>query len=182
MKVKTLLYLALPVVVLWTLYVILKPQRAAESPLPPDGRPALLAPERVTPASPAPMTSERATSQSPAATAPEPATSASQVAKAPEADQGRVVTSSPNTFDIVVRGGVLISEQAPLKVRKGDEVTLRITTDRADEFHLHGYNLHVHLSPDRIATLQFTAKLTGRFGYELHKSGLELGALEVYPR
>ena len=41
---------------------------------------------------------------------------------------------------------------------------------------------HVQVLPDKTATLQFTAKLTGRFPYELHRSGLELGALEVFPQ
>jgi len=87
-----------------------------------------------------------------------------------------------NTLDIVVKGGRRISDQAILKVKKGEDVTLRITSDVADEFHLHGYNLHVVLLPDKMATLKFTAKLTGRFPFEFHKSGLELGALEVFPQ
>ena len=90
--------------------------------------------------------------------------------------------ATPNIYDIVVQGGRRISEPAVLKVHQGDDVKFRITSDVADEFHLHGYNLQVPVSPDRSAVLQFTAKLTGRFTYELHKSGLELGALEVYPK
>jgi hypothetical protein len=30
--------------------------------------------------------------------------------------------------------------------------------------------------------LNFVAKRTGRFGLELHRAELDLGALEVYPR
>jgi hypothetical protein len=85
-------------------------------------------------------------------------------------------------FDIVVQHGKRISGPAVLKVQQGDDVVLQVTTDTADELHLHGYNLLVKLVPNRAGTLHFTAKLTGRFTYELHKSDLELGALEVYPR
>ena len=91
-------------------------------------------------------------------------------------------SATPNVYDIVVQGGRRISEPAVLKVHQGDDVKIRITSDVADEFHLHGYNLHASVSPERSAVLQFTAKLTGRFTYELHKSGKELGALEVYPQ
>jgi hypothetical protein len=85
-------------------------------------------------------------------------------------------------FDIVLHRGKRVSGPAVLEVHQGDEVTLHITTDTADEFHLHGYNLLVQLLPNKTAALHFLAKLTGRFTYELHRSDLELGALEVYPR
>ncbi|SRR6266404_2065029 len=156
MKVKALLYVAFPVMVLGALYAVLKPQRAAES-------------TRVSPAPPALVAAEGAISASPAAATP-------------ATDEVRVHHARPNAFDIVVHGGRRISEPAILKVHQGDDVTLRITTDGAEEFHLHGYNLHTQLTPERTATLRFTAKLTGRFGYELHRSGLQLGALEVYPQ
>jgi plastocyanin len=87
-----------------------------------------------------------------------------------------------HVFDIVVQRGKRVSGPAVLKVSQGDEVTLHITADTADEFHLHGYNLIVQLLPNNTATMHVVAKLTGRFTYELHKSELELGALEVYPR
>jgi plastocyanin len=173
MKVKALLYVAFPVMVLGTLYAVLKPQRAAETTRVSAAPPALVAAAGATSASPAAAT--------PAATA-EGAASASPAAATPAADQVRVLHAKPNAFDIVVRGGRRISEPAILKVHQGDDVTFRISTDSADEFHLHGYNLHAQLTPERTATLRFTAKLTGRFGYELHRSGLEIGALEVYPQ
>jgi hypothetical protein len=87
-----------------------------------------------------------------------------------------------HVFDIVVLRGKRVSGPAVLKVSQGDEVTLHITADAADEFHLHGYNLIVQLLPNNTATMHVVAKLTGRFTYELHNLDLELGALEVYPR
>jgi plastocyanin len=87
-----------------------------------------------------------------------------------------------HVVDIVVHHGKRVSGPAVVKVQQGDEVTLHITSDAADEFHLHGYNLLVHLAPNRTATLHFAAKLAGRFTFELHKADVELGAVEVYPR
>ena len=91
-------------------------------------------------------------------------------------------SETSHVFDIVVQRGKRVKGPAVLKVSQGDEVTLHITADTADEFHLHGYNLIVQLQPNSTATMHIVAKLTGRFTYELHKSDLELGALEVYPR
>jgi heme/copper-type cytochrome/quinol oxidase subunit 2 len=97
------------------------------------------------------------------------------------------VSSSPasthaNVYDITVQHGRRTSEPGVIKVVQGDVVTLRLNSDTADEFHLHGYNLHANLAPGVPITLEFTAKLSGRFPFELHKSDLELGALEVYPK
>jgi hypothetical protein len=84
-------------------------------------------------------------------------------------------------FEIVVKEGRLVSGRRVLVVHRNDEVTMRITSDKADEFHLHGYNKIVELAPDHPATLTFKATLTGRFTSELHGTDLVLGARVVYP-
>jgi hypothetical protein len=96
---------------------------------------------------------------------------------APRATAGE----QPGVFDITVERGRLVSKRRVLVVHRDDDVTLHITVDKPDEFHLHGYNFLVKLTPGKMATLRFRANLTGRFTYELHKTELELGALEVYP-
>ena len=84
----------------------------------------------------------------------------------------------PNVFDIVVQNGRLETGGA-IRVRKGDDVTLHITTDAADEFHLDGYDLDTKVSPERSASLQFKASSAGRFAYQLRQSNQKLGVLEV---
>jgi hypothetical protein len=84
-------------------------------------------------------------------------------------------------FELTVAGGKLVSGPAVIQVAQGTEVTLRIRSDRADELHLHGYDLHARIDADEPAELTFTADKSGRFEYELHDSHLELGALEVRP-
>jgi hypothetical protein len=155
-KVKPLLYLVLAMALLGALYALVKPQSTVDLARPGAAKPAPADSQLATPATPAPVAQ-------------------------PTAPVG-VPDAKPDSFDIVVQRGRRVSEPAVLQVHQGDEVTLRITADVADELHLHGYNLRAKLLPDRTTTLQFKAKLTGRFTYELHKSGLELGALEVYPR
>ena len=69
-----------------------------------------------------------------------------------------------------------------IQVHEGERVQLQINSDRRDELHLHGYDLHARLAPGTTASVQFTADRSGRFPVELHKAHTELGALEVYPR
>src|SRR6202035_3458783 len=77
--------------------------------------------------------------------------------------------AKPNVFDIVVQNGKLETGGA-ISVRKGDDVTLHITTDVADEFHLDGYDLDAKISPERSASLNFRASSAGRFEYELRQT------------
>jgi hypothetical protein len=42
-------------------------------------------------------------------------------------------------------------------------LTLRLTSDRSAEVHMHGYDLEKEVSPDEETDLSFGANLTGRF-------------------
>jgi heme/copper-type cytochrome/quinol oxidase subunit 2 len=86
--------------------------------------------------------------------------------------------AKPNFFDIVVQKGKLETGGA-ISVRKGDDVTLHITSDAADEFHLDGYDLDAKVSPERSASLKFKASSAGRFEYEFRQINQKLGVLEV---
>jgi FtsP/CotA-like multicopper oxidase with cupredoxin domain len=88
----------------------------------------------------------------------------------------------PKVFELTVSGSKLTAGPDVIKVVVGDEVTLRVTADRADELHLHGYDLSLKLQPGVPAELHLLATRTGRFEYELHKAHVDLGALEVHPK
>lgn len=91
-------------------------------------------------------------------------------------------TTAPNTFELGIQGKKLVSGPATIKVNQGDEVTLKITSDEAEEFHVHAYDNSVELEPGKQATLTFNAKLSGRFPFELENSKTEVGVLEVQPK
>lgn len=118
--------------------------------------------------------------EAPAAVAPAAAPSAAPAAAAPVA--AAPVAPAPKVFELTVKGGKLASGPEALAVREGDEVILRITSDRADQLHLHGYDLELSLKAGEAAELRFTAARSGRFEYELHKAHADLGALEVQPK
>lgn len=67
------------------------------------------------------------------------------------------------------------------KVRLNDRVTLRVTSDVADEIHLHTYEKKADLSPGKTVEISFVANIAGVFEVELEKSGRQLLTLEVAP-
>jgi hypothetical protein len=54
-----------------------------------------------------------------------------------------------------------------------------VTSDVADEVHLHGYDIEKELSPGTPVTLQFDATIAGVFEVELHEAGTVLLRLQV---
>lgn len=83
---------------------------------------------------------------------------------------------------LVIKDKKLTSGPETIKVNQHDKVIMKITSDEAEEFHIHGYNKFVTLKPNEQAELSLIANLTGRFVFELEKSKTDLGALEVQPK
>ena len=75
-----------------------------------------------------------------------------------------------------------LREPKQVKMNQGDTLRLLVTSDEADELHVHGYDLHLPLKPGKTQVLSFVAAHTGRFPIELHRADVELVVLEVYPR
>ena len=96
-----------------------------------------------------------------------------------------VAGAEPRTIELALKDGRLPDTQRLVRVQQGDEVTLTWTTDRPYTLHLHGYELEATLTPDKPATVRFTAGATGRFPMEIHGPRGEertVGYLEVHPR
>lgn len=90
--------------------------------------------------------------------------------------------ANAKTFELVIRSKELAFGSSVIKVNEGDEVTLKITSDEEEELHIHAYDNFVELVPNEQATLTFMAKISGRFPFELEKSKVELGVIEVQPK
>lgn len=127
-------------------------------------------------------------SMKPATPSPNPVvTAASARVETPAADVAAAkpaapVAAEPRTLEWRVQNGRVQQAPASLAVQQGELLRLSITSDRADQLHLHGYDRALALKPGVPAVLELTADHSGRFDLELHHSGLELGALEVQPR
>jgi FtsP/CotA-like multicopper oxidase with cupredoxin domain len=94
--------------------------------------------------------------------------------------------AEPRVFELSIRGGELAEPTRVMRVRQGDDVTLRWTTDRPLTVHLHGYDLEQKLAPGKPVSMRLTARATGRFPIEVHAHGpggdRTIGYLEVHPR
>jgi len=96
------------------------------------------------------------------------------------------------TFDIRVERGRIPDNMRLIRVKQGDVVTLRWTTDRPLVVHLHGYDIEQRIAAGSVTELAFTAFATGRFPIHLHAPGegaaahanedAPLVTVEVYPR
>ncbi len=87
------------------------------------------------------------------------------------ADLGTVV-------DITVASGD-VTGGGRKKISLGDTVTLRVTSDVADEIHLHGYDIMVDVAAGETADLTFDATIPGVFEAELENEGIKLVELEI---
>jgi uncharacterized cupredoxin-like copper-binding protein len=96
-------------------------------------------------------------------------------------DSTTTTTTAPSgdVIEITVEGGKVVGGAQRHKAKLGDSVTLRVTSDVADEVHLHGYDKKVDVAPGYPAELTFTADIPGVFEVELEGKALPLGELEV---
>ena len=56
-----------------------------------------------------------------------------------------------------------------VEVATGDHVHLSVTSDHADEVHVHGYDIEKEVSAGGTVTIDFTAGIPGQFEVEAHK-------------
>lgn len=88
---------------------------------------------------------------------------------------------TPVTIRITVRDGRTVGGLARPKVKKGDRVVLVVTSDVADEVHLHGYDLSRDVAAGGRARIAFRATIPGRFEVELEERGIPIAELTVNP-
>ena len=85
----------------------------------------------------------------------------------------------PTEVRVVVENGVPKGGIFRQKVDKGDQVVLVVTSDVADEIHLHGYDLSRDVAAGGTARLRFTANVPDRFEVELESRGVQIADLTV---
>ncbi len=92
-------------------------------------------------------------------------------------------TTSPaaesQRIEVTVAGGEVSGDTGRVPVAAGTSVTLVVTSDAADEVHVHGYDLTTALQPGQPAELPFEATIPGVFEVELHEAGTVLLSLQV---
>ena len=101
-----------------------------------------------------------------------PTTPAATPSTSPSTAIGQVITVSFAQGKVVGPGG-------RVKVKKNSTVQISVTSDVADEVHLHGYDKSVDVAAGGTVVLNFKATLTGVFEVELEGKKQPLLKLQV---
>jgi hypothetical protein len=114
---------------------------------------------------------------------PEPTSSASAPAEAAPSESA-IPETTESPFDgtlikVDINGSKVAPRPSTHKIAKGEAVRIMVTSDKADELHVHGYDELLELKAGETAMLEFKADQSGRFEVETHDSGLLLFNLEV---
>lgn len=96
----------------------------------------------------------------------------------PGSQDGAPPVDADAVIEVTVSGGA-VEGGGRHQVALGDSVALVITSDVADEVHLHGYDLSTELVAGEPTVLTFDADIPGVFAAELHDSELQLVELEI---
>lgn len=128
-------------------------------------------------------TTELATTSTPATTVAAPTATTETATSRPATSTTTTVTTNSSTvadavIDVSVTGGT-VEGGGRVSVSLGEEVTIRVTTDTADEVHVHGYDLFADVAPGEPAEVTFVADIPGVFEVELESSHLPLLTLAV---
>jgi len=92
------------------------------------------------------------------------------------------------TFELRIERGQVPASMRRIRVKQGDVVKLRWSSDRPIALHLHGYDIEAKVAPGKVAEMTFAARATGRFSVEEHKPqssgshGAVIVRIEVHPR
>ncbi|GAA1840351.1 hypothetical protein GCM10009836_19610 [Pseudonocardia ailaonensis] len=83
------------------------------------------------------------------------------------------------TIAVSFARGKVSGETGRVPVARGETVELVVTSDVAEEAHLHGYDRAAQIPAGGTATIRLVADVPGVFAFELHHSGAELLSLRV---
>ncbi len=94
------------------------------------------------------------------------------------------------SFALALKAGELPKEQRTVKVKEGDSIELRWTSDQPVHLHLHGYDIERTVKPGEPASMSFKGSVAGRFSVDKvkgeskssHQHGGKVLYLEVHPK
>lgn len=82
---------------------------------------------------------------------------------------------------IVVRNGEPVGGIQELEFTAGEEVRFRVTSDQAEEIHVHGYDISQDVPAGGTIEFDFPAELEGIYEAELEELGVQIAELRINP-
>lgn len=89
--------------------------------------------------------------------------------------------SVPPSPRILVRGARPVSGIRKIQVKRGEPVRFTVSSDVADEIHVHGYDLKRDVPAGGSVTFKFPARIDGVFEIELEGRKQQIAELRVAP-
>jgi hypothetical protein len=88
-------------------------------------------------------------------------------------------SGGPTRINVTVQDGKVEPPNHRVELDSGSRVRLQVTSDHADEVHVHGYDLKKDLDAGQPGVISFKADQTGVFEVELEEEALQLVQLQV---
>ena len=98
------------------------------------------------------------------------------------APPGSTATTAPDAvrlIEVTYAGNQVAGGPQRATVRLGEKVRIRVTSDVADEVHVHTYDVRAAVAPGQPAQLDLVASIPGRHEVELEAKHRQLLVLEV---
>ena len=114
-----------------------------------------------------------------------PAPAGSPVASAPTSTASLPAVAAPTpspsvrVIDVSVAGGSVTGPGSRVEAALGEDLVIRVTSDMADEVHVHGYDERAEVPAGGTVEIPFTADIPGGFEVELEGTGQLLFQLRV---
>lgn len=97
----------------------------------------------------------------------------------PSAAPGKAPELTVRTISVKVRGGKASGDTGKVTVPLGSPVIISVSSDVADEIHVHGYERTVKVPAASTASIAFTANKPGTFDVDLDNPKVALLQLQV---
>ena len=88
-------------------------------------------------------------------------------------------TSAGTVLSVTVRGGSVAEGGSRQRATLNQPVTIRVTSDVAEEVHVHGYEKRFTVAPGQRGEITFNANIPGVFEVEFERSHKLLFTMEV---
>jgi len=96
---------------------------------------------------------------------------------APEAGK----PGSPDVPTVVVRDGEPVGGVQELEYSAGEQIRFRVSSDKAEEIHVHGYDIAKDVPAGGTVEFDFPAELEGIYEAELEGLGVQIAELRINP-
>ncbi len=87
----------------------------------------------------------------------------------------------PKVPTVAFAGGKPTGGVKKFSFDKGDTVRFRVTSDVAEEIHVHGFDKKADIAAGKSVSFDFPAKFDGSYEVEMEGSGQQIASLEIQP-